>query len=397
MKKFLLSDPKLLLYGFSILFFASYGQTFFISLFNTEIRLFYSLSDGEFGLVYAIATLSSSFILISFAKLIDHLDLRLYSLIITFGFLLACLGMVFLVNNILYLFLIIFMLRFFGQGAMDHAGGTTMARYFGNDKGKALSAATLGGMIGVMFLPYFALNFFKDKEFNQLWLYAALSIIIFIPFIFFILSNHKNRHEKFKTELKDNQLNKKLRTRDVLKDKKFYIYLPLSISASFIGTGLMFHQIFIIDQKGWSLQMLGNGYFFLGIFSIIGLLLGGPLVDKFDTKKTAITSLVPLLFLLIVLISFEGEFFLIIYMSLHGLTLGIGRPFIGSLWAEIYGVESLGTVKALLHAAAVVASALSPLVFGYLIDWGFGITTIVTISILIIIVSTLLPIYNKLP
>ena len=397
MKKFFYYDPKLLLYGFSILFFASYGQTFFISLFNTEIRLFYSLSDGEFGLVYAIATLSSSFILISFAKLIDHLDLRLYSLIITFGFLLACLGMVFLVNNILYLFLIIFMLRFFGQGAMDHAGGTTMARYFGNDKGKALSAATLGGMIGVMFLPYFALNFFKDKEFNQLWLYAALSIIIFIPFIFFILSNHKNRHEKFKTELKDNQLNKKLRTRDVLKDKKFYIYLPLSISASFIGTGLMFHQIFIIDQKGWSLQMLGNGYVFLGIFSIIGLLLGGPLVDKFDTKKTAITSLVPLLFLLIVLISFEGEFFLIIYMSLHGLTLGIGRPFIGSLWAEIYGVESLGTVKALLHAAAVFASALSPLVFGYLIDWGFGITTIVTISILIIIVSTLLPIYNKLP
>ena len=397
MKKFLLSDPKLLLYGFSILFFASYGQTFFISLFNTEIRLFYSLSDGEFGLVYAIATLSSSFILISFAKLIDHLDLRLYSLIITFGFLLACLGMVFLVNNILYLFLIIFMLRFFGQGAMDHAGGTTMARYFGNDKGKALSAATLGGMIGVMFLPYFALNFFKDKELNQLWLYAALSIIIFIPFIFFILSNHKNRHEKFKTELKDNQLNKKLRTRDVLKDKKFYIYLPLSISASFIGTGLMFHQIFIIDQKGWSLQMLGNGYFFLGIFSIIGLLLGGPLVDKFDTKKTAITCLVPLLLLLVVLISFEGEFFLIIYMSLHGLTLGIGRPFIGSLWAEIYGVESLGTVKALLHAASVFASALSPLVFGYLIDWGFSITTIVTISILIIIVSTLVPIYNKLP
>ena len=397
MKKFLLSDPKLLLYGFSILFFASYGQTFFISLFNTEIRLFYSLSDGEFGLVYAIATLSSSFILISFAKLIDHLDLRLYSLIITFGFLLACLGMVFLVNNILYLFLIIFMLRFFGQGAMDHAGGTTMARYFGNDKGKALSAATLGGMIGVMFLPYFALNFFKDKEFNQLWLYAALSIIIFIPFIFFILSNHKNRHEKFKTELKDNQLNKKLRTRDVLKDKKFYIYLPLSISASFIGTGLMFHQIFIIDQKGWSLQMLGNGYVFLGIFSIIGLLLGGPLVDKFDTKKTAITSLVPLLFLLVVLISFEGEFFLIIYMSLHGLTLGIGRPFIGSLWAEIYGVESLGTVKALLHAAAVFASALSPLVFGYLIDWGFSIKTIVTISIVIIIVSTFVPIYNKLP
>lgn len=397
MKKFLLYDPKLLLYGFSILFFASYGQTFFISLFNTEIRIFYNLSDGEFGLVYAIATLSSSFLLISFAKLIDHLDLRVYSFIITLGFLFACIGMVLLIDNILYLFLIIFMLRFFGQGAMDHAGGTTMARYFGNDKGKALSVATLGGMIGVMFLPYLALNFFKDTELKQLWLYATFSIIIFIPFIFFTLSNHKNRHDKFKTELKDNLLNKKLRTRDVLKDKKFYIYLPISISASFICTGLMFHQIYIIDQKGWSLQMLGSSYIFLGIFSILGLLIGGPLVDKFDTKKTALTTLVPLFLLLLVLITFEGEFFLIIYMSLFGLTMGIGRPFIGSLWAEIYGVESLGTVKALLHAGAVFSSALSPLVFGYLIDWGFNIITIVSISILIIIVSTLLPIYNKLP
>ena len=84
-------------------------------------------------------------------------------------------------------------------------------------------------------------------------------------------------------------------------------------------------------------------------------------------------------------------------MSLYGLNMGISTPFMGSLWAEIYGVKSLGTVKALLHAGSVFASDLSPLVFGYLIDWGYGITTIITISIIIIIVSTLLPIYNKLP
>ena len=84
-------------------------------------------------------------------------------------------------------------------------------------------------------------------------------------------------------------------------------------------------------------------------------------------------------------------------MCLYGFNMGITTPFIGSLWAEIYGVESLGTVKALLHAGSVFASALSPLVFGYLIDWGFGISTIVFISIFIIIVSTFLPIYNRLP
>ena len=397
MKKFFFYDPKLLFYGFLIIFFASYGQTFFISLFNTEIRTFYNLSDGEFGFVYAIATLLSSFILISFAKIIDYIDLRLYSLLVTIGLLLACIGMVLMVNKIIYLFIIIFMLRFFGQGAMTHAGETTMARYFGNNRGKALSVSTLGGMAGVMFLPYITLNYFKNIEMSQIWLYAVFSIIFFIPFIFFALSDQKARHNKFDKTVKDDPLNIKLRTRDIIKDKKFYIYLPLSIASSFISTGLMFHQIYIFSQKGWSLEMLGNGFILLGFFSIIGLLIGGPLIDKFDTKKTAITALVPLLLALITLLFFDSVFFLMIYMCLYGLNMGIGTPFIGSLWAEIYGVKSLGTVKALLHAGSVFASALSPLVFGYLIDWGFGITAIVFISIFIIIVSTLLPIFNKLP
>ena len=61
-------------------------------------------------------------------------------------------------------------------------------------------------------------------------------------------------------------LNKKWRTRDVLKNTKFYTYLPLSITPSFISTGLMFHQIFIFNQKGWSMEMLGNGYLLVGFF-----------------------------------------------------------------------------------------------------------------------------------
>tara|TARA_B100000902_G_scaffold398305_1_gene464612 strand:- start:1545 stop:2738 length:1194 start_codon:yes stop_codon:yes gene_type:complete len=397
MKNFFAYDPKLLLYGFLMVFFASYGQTFFISLFNTEIRFYYGLSDGEFGFIYAISTLFSSFILISFAKLIDHLDLRVYSLIVTVGLLLACIGMVVMLNNIFYLFLIIFMLRFFGQGAMTHAGETTMARYFGNNRGKALSVATLGGMAGVMFLPYISLNYFKDIEMKQLWIYASISIVVFTPFIFIALAGQTARHDKFDQALINDPLNLKLRTRDIFKDKKFYIYLPLSMAAPFISTGLMFHQIYIFDKKNWSLEMLGNGYILLGFFSIIGLMIGGPLIDKFHTKKTAITVLVPLLLSVIILLLFDSVFFLIIYMSLYGFNMGVSVPFIGSLWAEIYGVKSLGTVKALLHAGSVFSSALSPLVFGYLIDWGYGISAIASISIVIIIVSTLLPIYNKLP
>ena len=397
MKKFFSYDPRLLVYGFLIVFFASYGQTFFISIFNSEIRSHYSLSDGEFGLIYSIATILSAIILISFAKLIDYIDLRIYSLLISVGMILSCLAMFFFIKHVLYLLLIIFSLRFFGQGAMGHAGETTMARYFGNNRGKALSVSTLGGMIGVMLLPMFIIYLMKYYTFNQIWLAASISIIIFIPIIFFLLNDQVKRHINFKKNISNDSSNQKWRTRDLIKQKKFYIYLPISITSSFVSTGLMFHQIFIFNQTGWSLIMLGNGFLFLGIFSIIGLMIGGPIIDRFNTRKTALTALLPLFLALLVLLFFNNYFSLLIYMSLYGLNHGLTAPFIGALWAEIYGVESLGTVKALLHAGGVFVSALSPLIFGYLIDIGFGISIMVVMSILIIIVSTLLPIYNKLP
>ena len=396
MREFFSFDPKLLFYGFAIIFFASYGQTFFISIFNAEIRDFYQLSDGQFGLVYALGTVSSSLILVGFAKLIDHIDLRFYSFIISLGLAIACLGVYILYNSVVFLFFIIFALRFFGQGAMSHAGETTMARYFGKNRGKAISVGTFGGMIGVMILPLIVVYFTKIIGWQHVWLVASLSILIFfLPLLFLSLQDQNIRHSNFTESIKDNEESKRWKTREVVVDKKFYVYLPLSIATAFISTGLTFHQIFIINQKGWTMDMLGSSYVFLGIFSIIGLIFGGPIIDKYNTKKIILFALLPLFLGVLTLIFFDSYFSMLVYMSLLGLNLGITAPFIGSLWAELYGLESLGSVKALLHACGVFASALSPVIFGYIIDAGFGIVAISVISLVIIIVSTSLPIFYK--
>ena len=390
MKKFFLFDPKLLTYGFLIIFFASYGQTFFIALFNDDIKNYYKLSDGEFGLVYAISTILSSLLLINFAKLIDYIDLKLYSFLITIGLIIPCFIIYFLPSNIVYLFIIIFALRFFGQGAMGHAGTTTMARYFGEDKGKAISVATLGGTIGIMFLPIIVVYLKNFFSFKQIWLLSSVSLIFFLPILFITLADQKIRQKRFQESI--GERNKILTTMSVLKNKNFLTYLPITTAFSFIGTGLMFHQIFIFSEKDWTLEMLGTGYLFFGVFSVIGLVFGGPMIDILDPKKAIIFILFPIFIALIILLIFDNFYFLIIYMSLFGFNLGISAPFTGSLWAVMFSLESLGTVKALFHAISVLASALSPLIFGYIIDWGFGIGMIALISLTLIILVTLLPI-----
>ncbi len=390
MKNFFLFDPLLLLYGFLIIFFASYGQTFFIAIFNNDIKNYYNLTDGQFGLVYALSTTLSSILLVNFAKLIDFIDLRVYSIIITLGLLIPCIAIYFFSSNVLYLFIILFGLRFFGQGAMTHAGITSMTRYFGKDKGKAISVGNLGGMFGVMILPIIVVYLYQYLNFKQIWLLASLSLIIFLPILYFILYNQNDRQKKFVETVKDENNNWK--TIDVIKNKQFLIYLPITSSFSFIGTGLMFHQIFIITQKGWTTEMLGTGFIFLGAFSIIGLMVAGPLIDTLNPRKAIIYLLIPIFIGILVLVYFQNFIFLLVYMSLYGFNLGLSAPFIGSLWAELFGLESIGTVKAVFHAIVVLVSALSPVVFGYIIDWGFGIGMISFISLLMIVVSTLLPI-----
>ena len=243
-----------------------------------------------------------------------------------------------------------------------------------------------------MILPILAVYIMNSFDWHTVWLMASLSIlIIFLPILIFSLHKQNIRHKKFIDIVKDDSGQKNWKIREIILDKKFYIYLPISIALPFVSTGLQFHQIFIINQKGWTLDMLAQSFVSFGIFSIIGLIFGGPIIDKFDTKKTVIYSLLPLFVTIIVLIFFDNYISIFIYMSLLGLTMGISAPFIGALWAELYGLENLGSVKGLLHASMVFASALSPVIFGLIIDIGFGILTISIISLLIISISTFLP------
>ena len=70
---FLIKHSRFLLFGLFTAFFASYGQTFFISIFNFQIRETLNLSNADFGLIYSLATILSSVLLIWFGKLIINL------------------------------------------------------------------------------------------------------------------------------------------------------------------------------------------------------------------------------------------------------------------------------------------------------------------------------------
>ena len=72
-------NKKVIIFGFIFTFFSSFGQSFFLGLFNAPIRNELGISHGQFGSIYATATIFSSLLLIWVGKKIDDFKLVNYS------------------------------------------------------------------------------------------------------------------------------------------------------------------------------------------------------------------------------------------------------------------------------------------------------------------------------
>ena len=198
---------KIIIFGFIFTLFSSFGQSFFIGLFNSNIRADLNISHGQFGTIYALATLISSFTLIWVGKKID--DFRLINFSI-FVILLLFFSSIFFsfVNSIYLLFVGIFFLRLSGQGLMSHTATTSISRYFDLNRGKALSVTWLGLSAAEFIFPITIVFFLSIYPWQNIWLSIAVLIILFLPALSFFTRKKitLSSREKGNTNLKKSNI-----------------------------------------------------------------------------------------------------------------------------------------------------------------------------------------------
>ena len=116
------------------------------------------------------------------------------------------------------------------------------------------------------------------------------------------------------------------------------------------------------------------------ILTVTTLFFSGFLVDKFSSKKIFPLLNVPLLLSVIVLAIFDHSYSAFIFMGFMGISNGLTNVLMSSFWAEIYGVNHLGSIKALTGSLMVLSTALATVIFGILIDLGYSIENIAVFS-----------------
>ena len=379
---------KVIIFGFIFTFFSCFGQSFFIGLFNSSIRETLSITHGQFGTIYASATLFSSLLLIWIGKKIDDVNVLKFAIFVTI--LLSFSSFFFSkTSSVAFLFVAIFLMRFSGQGLMSHTASTTISRYFTKSRGKALSIIWFGLSSAEFIMPVLIVYLLTLIVWQDLWVIFSLIVLICLPLASYILV------KDIKLDTREGSQNKILKEEniknwkriEVLGDYRFYIVSLNMLAMPWIATGVFVYQSFVTNSKGWGEYTIAQSFMSYSIFSVITLIVAGYLIDKFTSRKLLIYMNIPLFLGTLVIIYFDAPQTAFLFLGLVGISNGLANLLGSSTWAEIYGVKYIGSIKALTTALMVFATAFGTALFGFFIDAGFSIEKIAFIAAIAIACS----------
>ena len=382
--RFVAANARFLGFGFALIFVSSFGQTYYIGLFGADIRTAFDLSHGGFGAVYTIATLASAVAIFWTGALIDRFDLRVYVVGICVA-LVAAQAVMSSAASIIGLGVALFLLRQAGQGLMVHTSQTAMARYFNRGRGRALSISSLGFPAGEALFPIVGVSLVAWVGWRHSWLLtAAVSAVVLVPLCLWLLKGQTQRHRSHLASLSASGPAGSASDRsraDVVRDANFYLISAPFLLITFLITGLFFHQGVVVAERGWDLALVAKAFIGYAVLKAGTTLLAGQLIDRYGSMRLVSIFLTPLALALLVLAFWDAPIAAYVYLALAGLSTGGAQTLLGAVWAEIYGVRHIGSIRALVTSGWVAASALSTWAMGYLFDIGASVTQTALVSV----------------
>jgi len=371
---FIRDNIRFLLAGMILTLNSSYGQTFFISIFAARIMSEFSLSDGQWGVIYTIGTTGSAIVMFWAGTLSDRFRVRKLAWLVVPGLAFTCVGMA-LNPWASGLVVVVFLLRLFGQGMMFQLASVSMARWFVARRGLALSMSGLGFWLGQATLPILFAALLAAYDWRSLWIVAAALILLSFPLLLWLLTQERTPQSLAKESHSVGMNNRHWTRAEVLRSPLFWMLLPMLLGPPAWGTALFFQQVHIAAVKGWNLVEYLSLIPIMTAVSVGVTLISGQLLDRLGSSFLIRIVLFPWMAGFAVLALADSLSLAMVAFVFFGIAHGTQSTTITAFWAEFFGTRHIGAIKAAATSVMVFGSAIGPGISGALIDAGFDFPT----------------------
>ena len=367
--RFVRDNAPWLAAGGLLTFGSSFGQTYFISIFAGEIRAEFGLSHGEWGAIYALGTLVSASLMFCVGGLADGYRTRTLAIWNLGVFAAICLAMA-AVPAAWLLAVVIFGLRFCGQGMMSHLAAVSTGRWFSAARGRAISVVSMGYSLGEALLPVVFVALMAAFGWRQAWVVAALILLAYVPLMRRLLRAERHPRGQAADDGGTGMLGRHWARGEALRHWLFWACVPGLLAQPVFGTAFFFQQVHLVETKGWTLAGFVALFPIYTAASLTALILGGGLVDRLGAGRVMPLYLLPLVAGLCAISLSDSLWVAGAGMVMIGATQGLSAAVMGAFWPEYYGTRNLGAIRAVAMSLMVFASALGPAGTGALIDLG---------------------------
>ena len=369
---FLRDHKKWLGAGALLAFLSSFGQTYFISIFAGEIRMTFDLSHSAWGGIYTLGTGASALVMVWAGSLADRFKVKYLGTATLFFLAISCFAMS-QISAVWMLPVVIFALRLSGQGMVGHITAVAMSRWFVANRGKAISLAHLGFSVGEALLPLLIVSLISVVRWQTIWAYAAVATLLSIPLLWTLLQDEHSPQSIAKSSQSTGMGHCQWTRSEALKHWLFWTMIPSLLGLSAFNTAFFFNQVYFAEIKGWPHIHLVGLFPVYTITGVLAMLSSGWALDRFGTSRLIPWFALPIVVAFAIFSTAQSIGLMLFGVVFLGLSTGMGMTLPNAFWAEFYGTQNLGSIKAMATAVMVLGSAIGPGLTGFLIDYGIDL------------------------
>ncbi|MDZ7676931.1 MAG: MFS transporter [Acidimicrobiales bacterium] len=354
------------------------GQTLGVSVFIDPIAADLDLSRSAVSAAYLVGTLTGALSMPAAGRLIDRKGVRFATLLFGGGFAVMLVAMSGVVGFVT-LAIGFAGTRALGQGALTLTATTTVAVWFDKARGTANGIKTAAGGALMALVPIVSTSLIAAFGWRTSWVVLGAGVLVVVVVVgVLVVADPPSRYaatvpaptgDEATTAHRAHQPDWEMAA--VVRHPAFLMMTAATALSALISTGLMFHHVDLLAQRGLTPTEAAATFLPLTVSSAGSALLIGPLADRVPAKLLTGACLVLLAGAPVMVQTVHPG----ITAAAYGFVLGSSGASIRTLEATAlprwFGIVRIGQIRGVVMAAGVGCSAVGPLIVSLGADW-FG-------------------------